>query len=329
MARRGTYLDKVTFRPIPDEDSRLASLTTSDVQVMHTVRQAQNTKRAAGQDDTVQSLIDIGNPSADLMLNFSKAPMNDRRVRLALGYAVNQKQLISAQGLEGLAPESTQIFAEDSPYYSRAAAQKYPKQDVNKAKQLIQEYVNDPARSDGKAVGQPVSVAITCTAGVASLNDLVILYQQYFKDIGVVATPDLIDQASLINKAVGTAPEYKGQYDATCFRNGSDSDPDVLYNAFTSPTAAANTNDIDNARVRELLDSGRKSAVPADRQKAYQDVAEILADEGAYIFHGGLVTAVGAKSDVKGIADWQVPGGKKGEGFPGSMVHFVEVWLDR
>lgn len=319
-------LEQVTFRPLPDEDSRLASLQSGDVDVMHTVRQAQNVVKASKSGNEITSYPKVGNPSALVVYAMSHPPLDDKRVRQGLAYALDQKALISVQGLEGLAPESSQLFAKDSPYYSPTAEQKYPKQDVTKAKSLIQSYVNDPKRSDGKAVGAPITFKLTCTAGVASLNDLSVLYQSSWRNVGVQVDLDLIDQASLINKLVGPAPDFKAAFDVSCSRAGLDGDPDLLYNGYHDLANAANVTDYSNPRVTQLFEDGRKAADPEARRKIYQEINDILVEDVPLTYHGALVTAVGAKSGVKGIDDWTFADGSKGWGARGSVVRFGEVW---
>ncbi len=319
------YLDQVTFRPIPDEDARLATLMSGDADIMQTVRQAQNVKRAA-EGGSIKNYPDIGNVVADLNLNMGKPPTNDVRVRKALAYAVDQRQLISVQGLEGVAPVTKQLFAKDSPYYSEAADRAYADNDMNRAKALMREYINDPARSDGKPVGTPPTVAITCTAGVSSLNDLVLIYQQKWKEAGMESTLDLVDQAVLVSKLVGTPPQYAAGYEVSCNRNGSDDDPDTFYNSYAILNNAANVLDIDDARVRELVQQGRASGDPEVRKKAYQDMMVRVNELQPYIIHGGLATALGAKPEIKGIPDWKFPDGTRGSGHPSASPRFVEIW---
>ncbi|CAA9230743.1 MAG: Oligopeptide ABC transporter, periplasmic oligopeptide-binding protein OppA [uncultured Acidimicrobiales bacterium] len=319
------YLDQVTFKPIPDEDARLATLMSGDADIMQTVRQAQNVKRAAA-DGSIKNYPDIGNVVADLNLNMGKPPTNDVRVRKAMAYAVDQRQLISVQGLDGIAPVTKQLFAADSPYYSPRADAAYADNDMNRAKALMREYINDPSRSDGKPVGAPPTVRLTCTAGVSSLNDLVLIYQQKWKEAGLEAELDLVDQTVLTQKLVGTAPSYDAQYDVSCNRNGSDDDPDVFYNSYALRNNAANLLDIDDAQVRELVKRGRESGDLEVRKKAYQDLMVRVNELQPYIFHGGLATALGAKPEIHGLADWKFPDGTLGEGHPSASPRFVEIW---
>jgi len=325
------YLDQITYRPIPDEDSRLASLLSGEIDTMLTARQAQNVAKAAKESGgAIKEYPDIGNQVANINLNMGKPPTNDKRVRKAMGYALSQEELISVQGLEGIAPVTTQLFAKDSPYYSEQAAKVYAMNDVPRARALATEYMNDPARSDGKPVGSRIDLGqFTCTAGVSSLNDLVIVYQGRWREIGMDIALSFVDQSVLSQRSVGTPPNFTANYDVLCSRGGSDEDPDILYNSLYDPKAAANSNDLDNAEVRRLLDAGRRSGDPEERKKIYQSLSVVLAEEMPKIYHGGLATTNGAKAEVRNITGWTFPDGTKGDGTPSSIVRYSHVWLDR
>jgi peptide/nickel transport system substrate-binding protein len=319
------YLDGITFRPLPDEESRLASLQSGDVDVMHTVRQAQ----AVEATDGIESYVDIGGQSAMTFFNTAKPPTDDVRVRQALIHAVDQEELISVQGLEEVTFPTYQPVPQDSRWATDRAEEAYAKQDVERATELLEEYKNDPERSDGKAAGDPVSIALVVTAGVASLNDLGQLYQESWEAVGFDASLDLVDQPTLINKAVGTGPDFVGDYTATLFRIGTDNDPDNLYQSFYDAKAAANIANWSTPEAQELWDLGRSSADDDERIEAYASLWELMNEEAVIAYHGGLATVVGAQPNVKGIPDWTFPDGTLGEGHPSSVVRFVGVWLEQ
>jgi len=324
------YLDQVNFKPIPDEDARLAALNAGDMDAIFTVRQAQNVKKAA-EGGAVKNYPDIGNITASTLFNMGRPPTDDKRVRRALGYALKQEDLIAVQGLEGVAPVVTQLFAKQSPFYSEDAAKRYAMNNVTEAKKLMNEYINDPNRSDGKPVGTRVNLGVfTATAGVATLNDLVVLYQQKWRDVGADIELGLVDQAVLSSKSVGKPPDFKADFDVTLSRSGSNEDPDnYLYNYLYNPKGGSNTVDMDNAELRRLLDLGR-TIKGDEREKVYQQVSALLAEEMPFIFHGALATAVGAKPEVKNLSELSFPeGGVKAKGHPSAQIKFTEVWLDR
>ncbi|MBN1096882.1 hypothetical protein JKP76_13050, partial [Blastococcus sp. TML/C7B] len=169
------HLDKITFRPIPDEDTRLSSLQTGDIDVLQSLRQSTVVK--ARELDGVSNYEHLGSNSGAMTMNTSKPPFDDVRVRRAMAYAMDQEALIEVLGGAGVTPPQTQFFSPDSPYYSEALEESYPKYDPEKAQELYDEYVNDADRSDGKAVGEPISFTFQCPPD-PSLNELSQLFQR-------------------------------------------------------------------------------------------------------------------------------------------------------
>ena len=157
------HLDKITFRPIPDEDTRLASLQSGDVDVMQSLRQG--TVIRARDLEGVDNYEHLGSNSGGGTLNTSKPPFDDLRVRQALAYALDQEALIEVLGGAGVTPPTTQFYSEDSPYYSEKVAEAYPSYDPDKARELIDDYVNDPDRSDGLPVGTAAVLHLQLPAG--------------------------------------------------------------------------------------------------------------------------------------------------------------------
>ena len=152
------------------------------------------------------------------------------RVRQALVMAQDQEQLIEVQGGTGVVPPSTQIFSEDSPYYSQEVADAWPTYDPEAAQELIDEYVNDPSRSDGKAPGEPVAFRYDCLPEPV-LVDLASLYQSFWQEIGVQVELRQVEQATHVQEALS------GDFQAKCFRAGLDRDPyPTLRDAFTLPS---------------------------------------------------------------------------------------------
>ena len=79
------YLDGITFRPIPDEDTRISSLQSGDIDVLQTLRQSSVAR--ARDLDGVDNYEYLGNNSGGSIINSSIPPFDDVRVRQALATA--------------------------------------------------------------------------------------------------------------------------------------------------------------------------------------------------------------------------------------------------
>ena len=311
------YLDEIVFRPIPDEDTRLSSLETGDIDVMQTLRQSTGIK--ARDLDGVDDYEYLGNTTGTTIFNTTKPPLDDVRVRHALVLAQDQDQLIEVQGGTGVVPPSTQLFSEDSPYFSQDVADAWPTYDPDKAKELIDEYVNDPTRSDGKAVGEPVAFRYDCLPEPV-LVDLASLYQSFWQEIGVQVELRQVEQATHVSEALA------GDFDAKCFRAGLDADPyPTLKNAFTLPSPLNFTRYTDPAIDADLA----KLAASGDldeRKGLVSDISMTINEGYPLSYYGSTLAVLAAQDDVKNIDGWTFPEGAKGNGTPGATTMWAFVW---
>ena len=311
------YLDEIVFRPIPDEDTRLSSLETGDIDVMQTLRQSTGIK--ARDLDGVDDYEYLGNTTGTTIFNTTKPPLDDVRVRHALVLAQDQDQLIEVQGGTGVVPPSTQLFSEDSPYFSQDVADAWPTYDPDKAKELIDEYVNDPTRSDGKAVGEPVAFRYDCLPEPV-LVDLASLYQSFWQEIGVQVELRQVEQATHVSEALA------GDFDAKCFRAGLDADPyPTLKNAFTLPSPLNFTRYTDPAIDADLA----KLAASGDldeRKDLVSDISMTINEGYPLSYYGSTLAVLAAQDDVKNIDGWTFPEGAKGNGTPGATTMWAFVW---
>ncbi len=311
------YLDEIVFRPIPDEETRIASLSSGDIDVFQSLRQSA-IARTRGLDG-VDNYEHLGNNSGSAIFNTTKPPLDDVRVRRALAYALDQDQLVDVLGGTGMTPPQTQYFSEDSPYYSEAAAQAWPSNQPDKAIALVDEYVSDPNRSDGKAVGDPIAITFDCPPD-PSLIELSQLYQAFWESVGVKVDLNQVEQATHISQAMA------GDYDAKCWRVSSQDDPYVIFsNAFGVGSPLNFTNFTDPA-VTEQIDVLRTTTDFATRKAAVEKISMVLADQVPNTFTAGTLTVLAVRHAVKNLDGWTFPDGTLGEGVPGATTMWGEVW---
>lgn len=311
------YLDEIVFRPIPDEDTRIASLASGDIDMLQSLRQS--AIRKVRDLDEVASHEYLGNNSGSAIFNTKKAPLDDVRVRRALAFALDQEQLVDVLGGTGITPPQTQYFSDDSPYYSKKAAAAWPTNDPAKAAALVKEYKNDPKRSDGKAPGQPVGFTFDCPPD-PSLIELSQLYQAFWEAAGFDIELNQVEQSTHISEAIA------GDYEAKCWRVGSQNDP---YREFSDAfgTGALNFTDLVDPRIDEQLEVLRVTTDLADRKAAVEKISLVLAEMVPNTFTAGTLTALAGKETVKNVTGWTFPDGTKGEGVPGATTMWGHVWL--
>ena len=305
------YLDEIVFRPIPDEDTRLSSLESGDIDVLQTLRQSYGVR--ARDLEGVDNYEALGNTTGVNIFNTTKPPLDDVRVREALVLASDQAQAIEIQGGTGVVPPSSQIFSEDDPYYSEAVAEAWPGYDPEAAQELIDEYVNDPSRSDGKAPGEPVAFRYDCLPEPV-LVDLASLYQSFWQEIGVQVELRQVEQATHVSEALS------GDFEAKCFRAGLDRDPyPTLRDAFTLPSPLNFTRFTDptiDTDLAELAASGDLE----ERQALVEEISMTVNEGFPLSYYGSTLAVLAAQENVKN------PDGVNGSGTPGATTQWGQVW---
>jgi peptide/nickel transport system substrate-binding protein len=321
------YLDRLIIRPIPDETSRLAALTSGTVDGMQTLRQA--TIRDARLTDVVMHEFQ-GNNSGGGHFNVAVAPYDDVRVRRGLTLANNQEAAIEALGGAGISAPGTQFFSPDSPWYSQAVADAWPSFDMEAATALLQEYVDDPARSDGKAVGEKIDVEFGCVAGEATLIALAAVLEGLWTATGLVdVTVNMsADQPTHINVALGIGNAFVGEHGAHCWRFGDQQDPSVaLGSAYGDPVSnPLNFSNYDNPEARAILAEAKTVADFETRKALYEQVGLIGARDVPMWYSGHTATALGFEEGIVGLDDWVLPDGTLGIGHPSAIPRTAQMW---
>ena len=330
------YLDAIEFRPIPDDESRVASLESDDIQVIQTLR-GTSVKRVLGLVDEggFAANLFVGNTSSVTMINTLNPPLDDLRIRQAMAYANDQEAMAQVRDDDGLVPNANGFFSQDSPWYSADAVADYPGaegRDVDAAIALVEEYKNDPNRSDGKAAGEPVTIPYECQPD-PSLLQAAQLLQGLYQEIGIELQLEQVDQATMITNVVGsqdTDPPYAGNYDLACFRaGGGDGDPLTALQSFFGQveSTTGNFSNFTDPEIDAALEQLRTSAEFEERYSAIETISRISAEQVPVIWNVATPTLVGYRDDVHGIPDWTLPDGTPGNGTPGATVRWHQVFI--
>ena len=327
------YLDAIVFRPIPDEDTRLDSVPAGDVDVMQTLRQS-IVRRARDLVDQggFESYEWIGNNSGAGIINVLRPPFDDKRIRQALVYAVDQDQMIEVLGGTGITPPITQWFSENSPWWSQKAADAWISYDPDKAKELIDAYVNDPNRSDGKAVGAPISFTYDCPPD-PSLVELSQAYQAFWQQVGLEVNLHSLEQSAHITQGIGTEndPPLRGDYDVQCWRLGASSDPYTTWSHAFGPidTEVLNVSDYTNPEIDAKLEAMRTEGDIDKRKALVEEISLILADEVPNFWTGGTAMAIVATDKVHGLLAADTPDGQPIDAAADAIVRTAKVWIEQ
>ncbi len=311
------YLDSITYKPIPDSQQLLNSLNSGVVDIIHTstaqITEQLRSNSSLGYVDDSQHV--AGEPDMNcLLLNLSKPPFDNLKVRQAAAMAISSAQY--AQVIDGgVSPTSNGPFVAGSPYYAPTG---YPAPDLNKAKQLVQEV----QQANG---GQPVSVTINHVPD-SSTTKIAEYLQQQLQNAGMKVGLNPIQQANIINTAL------LGTFQAQVWRQFGATNPDLNY-IFWSPTNINSVFSINMARntspdMQAALIKGRQSPAQADRAAAYQQVGRLMGSEIPYIWTDRTVWSIGAQPKVENFNNPTTPDGGKAFGMISGAIWPTQVWLN-
>ncbi len=272
--RGAPHVDKVIYRPIIEDQSRLTELEAGGVNFIVNVPPDD---LARLKEDPRYTLVEQpGMHTWWVAFNHSKAPFNDVRVRQAMNYAVNKKAIVDnlLKGTGTLAinplPPVVWSYTDDIQRYDY---------DPEKAKQLLAEagYPNGFKCSfwmpeSGSGMQQPVAM------GTAIQADL--------KAVGIDCQIQTFEWGSYLDKVI--VPPDKAEFDLFEMSwIGDNGDPDnhlyILLSDEQWPPAGYNMGFYKNDKVDPLLKEARTTLDRAKRTELYQQAQKLIAEDPPWI----------------------------------------------
>ena len=271
------YLDKVTFKVCADMDAGLTELANGSIDIFPYLSK----DRADQLDPAKYNIESNGSNMVQIFaLNNAVEPLNDVRVRQAINYAINRKDIISVT-MDGAGVElATAMSPAMGSYYDTSLDGSFD-QDVEKAKALMAE------------AGYENGFDITCTVPSSYLihvNTAVELASE-LKAIGINMEIKQVDWATWLESV------YAGrQYETTVIALTSSYAPYDVVGRYAS-TADGNFINYSNPEVDELLKKIPLTADESERTELYHQVLAVLTEDAcsAYIQDPTTITAVSTR----------------------------------
>ena len=218
-----------------------------------------------------------------IWLNNEKAPFNNKKVRQAVEYAVNRKEIQEGAfwGLGQLLPG--QPFAEDSRFYIPT---KVREQNIAKGKQLLAE------------AGYPNGLKVECAEYNRSsyLDNAAVIIGQ-LKEIGMDVKITITDRAPYFRAL------RSGNYVMSCGALSERLDWDDAYYVYfhSKEIGKHNFTRYNNPEVDRLVEQGRSVWGFEKRKKIYKKVVEILHEDTPMVFTCDSVVGQAYRNDLKGF----------------------------
>lgn len=315
------YLDAIEFYPVPDPGTRTELLQNGDLDIIHTTDTDQF---PIYRDDSSLTLnIDEDGEEYFLMINTSKAPFDDVRVRKALALATDRQgyyDLFNA----GEGSMADQMFTPDSPNYNPDVVQEG--NDPEGAAALVAEYCGEnPTAEDGTALctDGKVNMEYQWSGPSVLATRIADFYNQNWSESFNV-TFDEKSQADHIQEAA------LGIYNVVGWRHfGAENPGDdrVWLECRNIGGISLNWPRYCNEERDALLKEIANPATPEERPALLQQLVQNMHDSYAYIFMTYSSWAIVESEKVNGTCDRVGPDGDPLVCSTNGRMYFASTWL--
>lgn len=285
------YLDSVVFRPMPDMQARFTSLQSGESDVIQTDRGASILQ--AREDSSLKVYASDSGGAYNFLLNASKPPLNDPRVRQALAHAWDQELLIKAD-YKGTLPVAKDPFGG----MLACGDAGYREYNPAKARKLLAEY------------GKPVTLEMNHT-NTPRGREAGEIMQRLFKEVGVTLTLTPMAEGLLSKRGIS------GDYQISGWKMMDFDEMGPLLKGNLYSSSKLNFSKYQNPKMDELLTTQQMSTDRKTREKALCGVASLINEDAVFLYGGGRRFHVIAKAGVKGI-----------DNVRNGVIRVSDAWLD-
>lgn len=295
------YLDGVRINIVPDEAGITAALRTraADMALIADARVARTLGQEAGVAVSAK-------PSLNyhlLFLNTKRPPLDNPKVRQAIAYAIDRKQIIDTVAL-GSGDPTGPIPPALSLYALPTGEHELYKRDVAKARRLLQE----------AGVG-PVSLTIlTQSTEPVYAKDIAQIVQQQLAEAGITLNIELLEFTQWVQRWL------KADFDMAPGLNSGQPDPDFyLFRYFTDDGNLNFVHSYKNPTSSNAIKQARTLADPAKRKEHYAVAQRELVNGVPFVWLYVGRDYVGLQGTTKGFVHLPT----------GSILYLRQTWLDK
>jgi peptide/nickel transport system substrate-binding protein len=310
------YIDRYITRVIPDLATMFLELKAGGVDMMNlTPIQYDRQTKTRFFRANFRKYRYPANAYTYLGYNLLEPKFQDKRVRQAISYAIDQEEIIKVV-LLGLGLPATGPYKPGLWFYN-PNVRKYP-YDPERARALLKEAGWEDRDRDGilDKDGEPFEFTVITNEGNAVRQRAAVVIQERLKKVGIRMKIRVIEWSAFLSEFID-----KKNFEATILGWTTGFEPDQYDIWHSSKTNKKELNFISfkNGEVDELLEKGRRTFNREERKNMYFRFQEILAEEQPYTFlyvpealpivharvHGIEPSPLGISYNVE---RWYVPG---------------------
>lgn len=280
---------KITYKPVPENGSRVAMLKTGEADVIYPLPDQNIKELESNKDVEVQKI-----PSTIaryVSINTMKEPFTDVKVRQALNYAVNKDAFIKVVNA-GFGLELDSIISSKTLHYKK---QEVYEQNIEKAKELLAE------------AGYPegFKAEIWGNTNSDTMKGMQFIQQQ-LKEIGVDLEIKSMEEGTLSDEIYGpqTPEDAKVQMwyvSWSAYPSDTSNATKPLFSSTSFPPNGANTAYYKNDDVDAWIEEVNKTADEATQAEIYSDIQSTIYKDAPWIFLGVDEILAGMRTNVEGV----------------------------
>lgn len=275
------YLDRVIFRPIPDETARTTALRNGEIDLVLDVPAKDVTILEKLSGVAVQTV--PGTFWEYVGLNTTRAPFDRKEIRQAVAWAID-RHMINRLVKFGRA---TVLDGGHIPpgHWAHADLHLYPKRDLTKARALLQK----------AGVTGPIEVTLKVGSSFPYQVQAAQIVKQQLKEIGINVTLRALESSVFFDDLA------RKDFQMTLVGWVGFVDPDEwTYNLFHTG-AKWNQQGYSNPEVDQRLEHGRRALSRSERMKTYTAIQRIVAEDAPMVFLYANEQTSAYRDDVRGF----------------------------
>lgn len=261
------YLDGVTFKVLPDSNARMLQFQGGELDIATSVPFNQLDSLQSNPD--VQVVLDAVARFDYITMNTLVAPLDDKKVRQAINYAVD-KQAIIDNVLFGYGEIANTFLPKMLGHDDSLAPYPY---DVEKAKELLV----------GTAAENGFDLELITQAGDAVDTQVCQLIAAALAEIGGNITISQVDGATLLDAVFSPEPNFDM---AKVYYTTDILDPDELatFGVVSDGGALAIGSSYKNEQVDQMVLDSQSELDPEKRQATYNEIQKIVQDDAHFLY---------------------------------------------
>lgn len=275
-------LKEIEMTFMPDAQTRVKALMSGQVEFIDYVPASDFESLESQQGVTLDYAPGL---YGAIQFNMKNEPLDDPKVRQAIGYALDDKSLNDVGTLGYGTTSSGLPIPEDSDYYDEEKAQHFA-YDPDKAKKLLKE----AGHEDG------INLELLTTSQYFGYTERAQVIKSNLEDVGISVNISTGDYANLVSQG------DDGNYDLLISGPpAAMKDPTALKGAFLGGDSFVRSIGIDQDKYADLLDKGASTPDGPEREKIYDELGDIYIEDAPFITNGQGATGFAYTDSLEGF----------------------------